>query len=235
MTSTLPSPKLTPLHDGIVNKLMSFIQDSLLIAGDKLPTERILAAQLETSRSSLRVALKFFIDKGILASKQGSGTYVANIDMAPKTLNTASLIKQNTSLYEQLIEFRMILEPAIAEIAAEKCTMEQLNKLKIIVCDQQKNIIVNSGDGTLDAQFHLALAEATGNILLVETIDKINKLYLEGRTDNLRNKEWRQFSVISHLRIIDAIEKRSKAECRKEVEEHLSTVYKNHAFFKKGD
>lgn len=223
---------LTPLHHGVIKKCMQYLQTTSLKIGDKLPTERVLAEIFETSRSTVRVAIKYLVSKGILESKQGSGTYVAQLDIIPPSLSEQCIFQEHSSLFEQVMEFRKIMEPAIAELAAEKCSPEQLNKLKVIVCDQQKHLVLAEGDGGLDAQFHLALAEATGNTLLVETMSKINQLYAEGRTDEYRDMEWRQFSVASHLKIIDTIERKAKDECRKEVEFHIETIHQNHSFFK---
>ena len=115
-------------------------------------------------------------------------------------------------MFDEVTEYRRIVEPGIAEIAAVRHTSEQLDRLKIIACDQQRRLLVGENDGDLDARFHL------------------NRIYAKGRTPELRDTPWRQFSVSSHLRIIDALERRSPEDSRKALEEHIDTVIHKHLF-----
>ena len=133
-------------------------------------------------------------------------------------------------MFDEVTEYRRIVEPGIAEIAAVRHTSEQLDRLKIIACDQQRRLLVGENDGDLDARFHLALAECTGNKLLIDTVARLNRIYAKGRTPELRDTPWRQFSVSSHLRIIDALERRSPEDSRKALEEHIDTVIHKHLF-----
>lgn len=80
-------------------------------------------------------------------------------------------------LFDEVMEYRRILEPAVAELAALRRTPEQLDRLKIIACDQQRRILIDGDDGELDAQFHLCLAECSGNRLLINTVALLNEQY----------------------------------------------------------
>ena len=90
-------------------------------------------------------------------------------------------------LFDEVMEYRRILEPAVAELAALRRTPEQLDRLKIIACDQQRRILIDGDDGELDAQFHLCLAECSGNRLLINTVALLNEQYAGGRTADLRD------------------------------------------------
>ena len=125
---------------------------------------------------------------------------------------------------------RIVWRPAIAELAALRRTPEQLDRLKIIACDQQRRVLLGEDDGDLDARFHHQLAECAGNRLLAETVARLNALYAGGRTPDLRDAAWRRFSVSSHLRIIDALERRSPEEARKAAEDHIDHVVQKHLF-----
>ena len=133
-------------------------------------------------------------------------------------------------LFDEVTEYRRIVEPAIAELAALRRTPEQLDRLKIIACDQQRRVLLGEDDGDLDARFHHQLAECAGNRLLAETVARLNALYAGGRTPDLRDAAWRRFSVSSHLRIIDALERRSPEEARKAAEDHIDHVVQKHLF-----
>ncbi|MFQ8888026.1 MAG: FadR/GntR family transcriptional regulator [Bilophila wadsworthia] len=81
---------------------------------------------------------------------------------------------------------------------------------------------------------HLCLAECSGNRLLINTVALLNEQYAGSRTADLRDASWHQFSVASHLRIIDALERQSAEGCRKAVEEHLDTIVHKHLSSQQG-
>ena len=196
--------------------------------GDKLPPERALAESFGVSRSSVREAIRALAEKGLLESRQGDGTYVRVPDIEPLKEAILEAVDSEGLMFDEVTEYRRIVEPGIAEIAAVRHTSEQLDRLGSSL-DQQRSL-VGENDGDLDARFHLALAECTGNKLLIDTVARLNRIYAKGRTPELRDTPWRQFSVSSHLRIIDALERRSPEDSRKALEEHIDTVIHKHLF-----
>ena len=166
----------------------------------------------------------------LLESRHGDGTYVRVPDMEPLRSALLEAVDSEGLMFDEVTEYRRIVEPAIAELAALRRTPEQLDRLKIIACDQQRRVLAEEDDGDLDARFHLTLAECTGNRLLAATMERLNAIYAKGRTPELRDAAWRQFSVSSHLRIIDALERRAPEDARKTTEEHIDTVTRKHLF-----
>lgn len=217
-------------YQKLSERLRQFMAENHFRNGDKLPPERSLAESFGVSRSSVREAIHTLAEKGLLESRHGDGTYVRAPDMEPLETAILEAVDSEGLMFDEVMEYRRIVEPAIAELAALRHTPEQLDRLKIITCDQQRRVLAGEDDGDLDAQFHLCLAECTGNRLLIGTIAKLNEIYANGRTPDLRDAAWRQFSVSSHLRIIDALEQRSPENCRKALEEHIDTVLRKHLF-----
>ena len=217
-------------YQRLSERLRRFMAEERFQSGDRLPPERTLAENFEVSRSSIRKAIQMLADKGLLESRQGDGTYVRAPDMEPLKNAILEAVDSENLVFDEIMEFRKILEPAIAELAALRHSPEQLDQLKIIACDQQRRLLAGQEDGDLDARFHHCLALCAGNSLLAGTMDHLNKRYATGRTAELRDAQWRQFSVSSHLRIIDALERRSPADCRKAIEEHLNTILQTHPF-----
>ena len=192
-------------YQKLTERLRQFMAEGHFRDGDKLPPERALAESFGVSRSSVREAIRALAAKGLLESRQGDGTYVRVPDMEPLKEAILEAVDSEGLMFDEVTEYRRIVEPGIAEIAAES-------------------------DGDLDAKFHLALAECTGNKLLIDTVARLNRIYAKGRTPELRDTPWRQFSVSSHLRIIDALERRSPEDSRKALEEHIDTVIHKHLF-----
>lgn len=224
-----PIPKLRS-YQKLSERLHQFMEENHFKDGDKLPPERALAEAFGVSRSSVREAIRTLAEKGLLESRQGDGTYVRIPDIEPLREALIEAVDSEGMMFDAVMEYRRIMEPAIAELAAVRRTPEQLDRLKIIVCDQQRRMIVGEEEGNLDAQFHLCLAECSGNQLFVETITRLNDMYASGRTSDLRDATWREFSVSSHLLIIDALERRDPAEARKHIEDHVNHVLHKHLF-----
>ena len=216
----LPTTVRPRHYQKLSERLRQFMAENHFRDGDKLPPERALAESFGVSRNSVR----------LLESRHGDGTYVRVPDMEPLRSAILEAVDSEGHLFDEVMEYRRILEPAVAELAALRRTPEQLDRLKIIACDQQRRILIDGDDGELDAQFHLCLAECSGNRLLINTVALLNEQYAGGRTADLRDASWHQFSVASHLRIIDALERQSAEDCRKAVEEHLDTIVHKHLF-----
>lgn len=211
----------------LLDTLWRFIRNGNFQIGDRLPSERAMAEALGISRTSLRKAIQVLAARGLLESRHGDGTYLRQ---TPDVVTTLPADTGDLDAFADILEAREILEPAIAELACLRHTQEQLDQLKIITCDQQRRLLTGQDDGELDAAFHTALARCSGNAALVELMDDINTRYRHCRAPELRDREWRQFSVDTHLRIIDALERRSIAECRAAVLEHLRAVRQTHPY-----
>ena len=169
-------------YETLLSRLRAFMDELQLKPGDKLPPERSLASTFGVSRNSVRTAIRTLADQGVLESRHGDGTYVCSseTDFLEKALLSA--VDSECAIFDEVMEFRRIMEPAIARLAARRRTLEQLNELKIIVCDQQRRLLMEKGDGDLDARFHQCLARCTGNSLLATTMQRLNTVYQPGRT-----------------------------------------------------
>lgn len=215
-------------YNSLLGRLSGFMAEQKLGIGDRLPAERRLASIFGVSRSSVRTAIRSLVERGILESRQGDGTYICgNMDgMLENALISA--VDSERTVFDEILEFRKIIEPQIARIAARRRTIEQLDALKIIACDQQRRMLLEKPDGDLDAKFHLQIARCTGNPFLIDSMCRINEAYSSSRASDLRSLEWRQFSLCSHLRIIDTLERQDEDACAAEIKSHLETVEKSH-------
>ena len=164
-------------YQKLTERLRQFMEEGHFRDGDKLPPERALAESFGVSRSSVREAIRALAEKGLLESRQGDGTYVRVPDIEPLKEAILEAVDSEGLMFDEVTEYRRIVEPGIAEIAAVRHTSEQLDRLKIIACDQQRRLLVGENDGDLDARFHLALAECTGNKLLIDTVARLNRIY----------------------------------------------------------
>ncbi len=226
--SRLSGPQRT--YHRLSERIRSFMEKQNYSCGDKLPPERTLAETFGVSRSSIREAIKLLTAQGLLVSRQGDGTYVQSADIVPLQSAILAHVEAEGEMFDQIMEFRRVIDPAIARIAAVRCTEEQLDKLKINVCEQFLRFSADEDDGDLDARFHLLLAECTGNPLLVKAEHLVNDSYRKGRAPELRTKEWRNLSLNAHINILKALAAHSPEEACAAVLEHLDTIKSRHLF-----
>ncbi len=213
-------------YNRIVEKIQHMISAGELSAGDRLPPERSLAQTFRVSRNCIRQAIQALAEKGFLESRQGDGTYICAPDRTLLINSFAEAISIQKDLLEDIIEFRLMMEPQIARLAAKNISEQALDRLKITVCDQERRILAGEPDWDLDAAFHTRLAEASGNMVIRRVFGMIDGILDESRSEFLQSHSRRKSSVASHLRIIDALEKKNPEEAFQAMREHLLEVEK---------
>ncbi|WP_020559168.1 FCD domain-containing protein [Thiofilum flexile] len=140
--------------------------------GSRLTAERQLAEELQVSRSSLREALQQLISKGLLASRVGGGTYVVSTKPIGFVDPMLSLFKENPEYRFDVLEIRHALEGNAAWYAALRATEE--DKAHIQTCFERMIQLHGKGnpleEAQADAAFHLAIAEASHNLVLLHVM-----------------------------------------------------------------
>jgi GntR family transcriptional repressor for pyruvate dehydrogenase complex len=225
MGGTTHSGRRRYLYNEIVEYIQEMIRGGEFRVGGRIPPERSLARRFGVSRNCIRQAIQALSEKGILESRRGAGTYVC----APgcRTVPIDSLtppVEIQKDLVRDIIQFRIMLEPQIAALAATRITSEELDRLKIIVCDQDRRNLAGDDDSSLDAEFHLLLAKASRNRIVQRVVGMMNEIINESRSEPLQSEERRRASVIGHIRIIDAMEKGDPRMACQAMKDHLLSV-----------
>jgi len=149
------------------NELKREIAEGRVRPGDKLPSVVELAERFGVGRSTVREALSALKAVGMLDIRQGGGTYVRAREPDPASPPLAEWIANADSLL-QLVEVRRVLETGNASLAARHCTDADEADLRAAV-DRMREVIADEVAGEqADTAFHLRLAEATHNPLLIE-------------------------------------------------------------------
>ena len=163
------------LSDDIVEQLEGMILEGTLKSGERLPAERALAEKFGVSRPSLREAIQKLAAKGLLVSRQGGGNYV--VDSLGSTFSDPllHLLESNPEAQRDLLEFRQTLEASCAYYAALRATEVDRERLTAAFealqdCYARADEVSRVEEGAADARFHLAIAEASHNAVLLHTI-----------------------------------------------------------------
>ena len=163
------------LSDDIVSQLEALILEGSLQVGERLPAERVLAERFGVSRPSLREAIQKMVAKGLLVSRQGGGNYVAEGLGATFSDPLLQLLESSPEAQRDLLEFRHTLEGSCAFYAAQRATEPDRARLseafeELQQCYAAVGKITRAQEGAADARFHLAIAEASHNAVLLHTI-----------------------------------------------------------------
>lgn len=214
----LRTVKRVRLHEEIVIQLAELIRKGQLQPGDRLPPERELADRLGVSRSSVREALRILELHGLVARRPGTGTVIAG--GTPQ-----GLIRSLTQLaLQDVMELRLIVEPAVAALAAERATPADIGRLEAILAEQEAQIRRGETGAAADGAFHLAIAEATHNRALVRLAEALAEILAVSRDPCVQTPQRSRLSLQSHRQILGAIKGGSPAAARQAMEDHIRRV-----------
>ena len=216
----------TKLPEQIVAQIEGLIENGHLKVGDQLPPERKLADIFKVSRHSVREAIRILEQKQILKSRTGSGTFVVTEDESTLVeFLTGSLRRKKSKLFE-IFQFRRMLEPQIAALAAQNATPESIGKIENT---QQAYQAVRDDPKSLkekDQLFHLALARATGNTVLLQIMERLTDVLGESRVELSQSFTRHKVSLKGHARIVAAIRRRDVDAAHQAMNTHLDEIEK---------
>ena len=195
----------------VAEQIRDSIIDTGLAAGEKLHTESMLMAEHSVSRSTIREAMKILQAENIVEIRHGRGSFVAsNTGRSKDPLGLS--FADSSKLLPDLMEVRLLMEPSIAQIAADRRTESDLKEMEKYL--QQMTEIGRRGEDyhNCDFQFHISVARATHNGVL----DRIFPVILEGietgyaQTVHIQGSFER--AIDYHQRILQAIREQNAAE-----------------------
>lgn len=217
----------TNLYEQIADRLEDIILSELPAGSDKLPSETALAEKFNVSRNVVRESLKILKERGLIESRNGTGSYITK----PEAHNLSDVINRMVVMdninYKDIYDVRIILETAACKRAATRATARDLKKMeKLLEKLKDKNLSVRERRD-LDFDFHVAIAEAAGNPLLVVFVqtmknvfeDLIEKgIFIQGGIDD---------AIIRHGNILEALKAKDPNMAEVMMYDHLHFSKKN--------
>lgn len=212
-------------YTAIIARINEMIRTGVLAPGDRLPPERQLAQSFGVSRNSLRQAFQALAERRIIESRHGDGTYLlCTLDAALPGEAILAAIGEQRDFLRDVLEFRQLLEPQIAALAARRISPEDLDRLKVLVCDQQRAVLAGREEEAYDVEFHQLLARSVANRVIDQVLTTTQSILNQTRSTWLQSRERRQASVAGHLRIIDALEAGDTEAAFAAMKTHLSEI-----------
>jgi DNA-binding FadR family transcriptional regulator len=200
--------------------------------GDRLPSERALAEQMEISRPTLREAIKVLHDSGLIDVRRGAGggMFVAT-ELVPRDLVAQ---RRDMRIHEvaQVLEARRMLEPRVAQLAAMRGVEADFDAMRRTIDDQRTLVAAGDilHDGredrflALDVRFHLALARATGNNVLVGLVRSVYRDLEIARDMTMHHATVPEWSLDIHERTLAAVRSGDLDRVDDVMDEHLARV-----------
>jgi len=162
------------VYEIIFRKIQKDITEGKLAVGDKMPSERELAAQYQVSRTSIREAMRVLELGDVVEIRQGDGTFIKNVTFSSIKDKLAHVLTQSDkALLYEMLELRLILESQCAALAAMRATSQDIRQIAKAL-EMMKQAREDEALGVQsDLDFHLAIAEATHNTVLQQLISSL--------------------------------------------------------------
>ncbi|MYW65511.1 FCD domain-containing protein [Streptomyces sp. SID8379] len=212
------------LYEQVLDRLRAYVAEGGLRAGDRLPTERDLAARLGVSRASVKQAIVVLEVQGLVEVRHGGGTYLVRdgLDVAEPV---ERLVERKKRLPD-VLEAREALETKLAELAAERRTDADLTALRSAL-DRMAEDIGAGGLGIEgDRLFHAAVTAAAHSALLAAFMAEIDEPIAESRSESLRQPRRPGRSLAQHRAILEAVEAGNGRGAAAAMRRHVRAVAK---------
>jgi GntR family transcriptional repressor for pyruvate dehydrogenase complex len=218
------------LASAVVRQVEHLILRGVLRPGDRLPPERELAERLGVSRPSLREAVRALSDRGLLEARAGSGIYVADVLGNAFSPALTRLFASHEDALLDYIAFRRDIEGIAAARAARQGSDTDLALVDTIFRKMEAAHSARDAvaEAALDADFHLAITEASHNVVMLHMMRSMMDLLRRGvfynRSIMFRQSTTREALLDQHRAINAAVQARDPDGAQAAVEAHLSYV-----------
>jgi len=221
--------KISPrkISDDIIEQFKEMLAKGEIKQGDELPSERVIAESIGVSRPPLREALNVLQAMGFIEIKPRSKIIVKSVS---KSLEDplSILLEDDIGKVFELLDIRRELEAWAASKAAENATGDDIERLRIILYQDQENLKNGRNDAKTDADFHVAISVAAHNTVLSHLMAFCyNLLWNTQRIarERIFKKEGNRELICSqHIKLFEAIKDRNSKVAGKEARKHIDFV-----------
>ena len=210
-------------YELVAERLTEQIGARHLRPGDLLPPERELVTSYGVGRSSVREALRILESRGLIEDR-GNGTFAVAEYRRPLDRSLDVLLAVAEADYAELFEVRRILEGEAAALAALRATPDHLARMAAAIEDMAAGLDSEERFIEADLRFHLTIAEATGNRVLVHLMDAVRGLLLRSLSSSYHIPGSPERAIKMHRLILAALEAGAEGRARRRMREHVQQV-----------
>jgi GntR family transcriptional regulator, transcriptional repressor for pyruvate dehydrogenase complex len=219
------SPKITDL---IIEQIRETILSGEIKPSEKLPPERELVTRFKASRVAVREALKNLEASGLLIIKPGSGVFVAETDSKTMSDSLYSILRmENTSLNE-VTEARLIFEPHVARLAAERISGDDILLLEANIKKTEAVLKANKPTTAENVEFHSLVAGSVHNTVIaltMKTLLDVARVMTIEIHDNIQERFAISFrSFEQHKHIVKAFRQKDAEKAYQMMFDHIIEI-----------
>ena len=211
-----------PVYELVVQQLRRAIHNGAYEPGDKFPNERDLAEQLKVSRASVREAVRVLEGEGYVETRRGATGGVVILDRIVEEGRIGPYIREMLPKIREIFEYRRPLESETARLAAMRATTAQLEQIEAahtrLESDQETQRF-----RAADSQFHLGIAQASGNRWMQEAIERARSevwMPADAHYDHVLDRYTRE----QHDKILEAIKTGDADAAARRMGEHIDST-----------
>jgi GntR family transcriptional repressor for pyruvate dehydrogenase complex len=218
MTSTAGRNTLV---DDATKKIRQMIFDGTIKPGEMLPSRKELASQLDVGLSTIHEAIKSLHSVGLVESRPGKGTWVRK-DAMESVIHPSFILNRFGKIdVATIYEARLMLEVALAELAAKKATQEEIEQIQRRFDAAQEVIHDNEQFAERDWDFHMEIAKAGKNVLIETFYNLSREMLLEFIVDIIKLPAVKEDASAYHKVQVEAIARHDVEASRKAAYDHM--------------
>jgi GntR family transcriptional repressor for pyruvate dehydrogenase complex len=213
------------VYEQVAEQLLGQIGSRHLRPGDPLPSERELTENFAVGRSSIREALRMLESQGLITSVNGGAFVVADAaNPLNSSLQLVFALDGDTGVHD-LFELRRIIDCEAAALAAERRTDEQLAEMGLAIAAMEETLPEHDEAFVLaDLRFHLAIAEATGNRLILYSMQAARDVVRQALEKVVNVPRSPESAIVEHRAVLEAVTARNPDWARNAMRDHLQRV-----------
>jgi GntR family transcriptional repressor for pyruvate dehydrogenase complex len=207
----------------VIDQIKQLLADGQLQPGDRLPSERQLAEMLGVSRPSLREAIRALEYGSVLETRVGEGVFVScSSAFLENTMQAVHLAKQFE--LEEMLTARRAIEITAIKLAVARASDDDMEVLRKLCDDAEARIDDLEAFIRYDYDFHAAIAEASGNNVLITLLQAMRSLMRAYNAELLQAKEWRSKVIAMHRAVVDKLSTRNVQSAIDAMEAHFDNI-----------
>ncbi len=208
--------------DNLAVEIEKLILSGQLPVGGRIPPERELAELWGLSRASVRDALKQLALWGLIERRPGRGTIVVEkVNQFGDSL--MDLLNDDHHELLQVMEVRTVIEPSVAARAAQRARTVDIEELAQLLREMSETVTVKR-HAELDRTFHLSIARATGNPLLVALLERVGEIVDQSPHELIQSRSEHLTTLSEHAAIFQALSERDPKAAEAAALAHLESV-----------
>lgn len=215
------------LSSNIVQQIRQAILKEHLKPGDRLPPEKEVAQRFKVSKASLREAYRALEALGLIEVRQGvsGGAFVCAVDLEVFREGLINYIFFQQPTLEEFTQFRLMLEPQLAKMAAEKISSESFTLLEENLQISQNMVWEGKYSYEFDLVFHKLVARTAENTFLSIMIDSVHNALISLKKSYEPDMDFCRQVHEAHEKIFQAIKSKNSKQAEQEMETHLQEVH----------